>query len=211
MPFLILLRHGESLWNQENRFTGSVDVSLSKKGEEEARVAGSLLKDFPIDKLYTSVLCRAVETARMVLDARSGNNIPIIRDESLNERNYGLLQGLNKSEVARQFGSEQVRLWRRSYSVRPPGGESLEDTAARTLPYFNKVILADIKAGKNVLVVAHGNSLRTIVMFLDKLSVEKVAELNIPTGVPLIYHMSQAGFVLSKKCLSLTPTQVLCL
>ncbi|MGO8673989.1 MAG: 2,3-bisphosphoglycerate-dependent phosphoglycerate mutase [Capsulimonadaceae bacterium] len=201
MPKLILLRHGESQWNLENRFTGWVDVPLSPKGEAEAKEAGTYLKDLPIDKLYTSVLQRAINTAVIALDTAGKTGLPTERDQALNERHYGDLQGLNKAETAAQYGDEQVHIWRRSYDVPPPNGESLKDTAARTLPYFNEHILPDIKAGKNVLVVAHGNSLRSIVMDLDKLTREEVLALNIPTGVPLVYEFGDAGNILSHKYL----------
>lgn len=203
MPKLILVRHGESQWNLENRFTGWVDVPLSPKGEEEARIAGQYLKELPIDKLYTSVLQRAINTAKIALEAAGKPELPTERDEALNERHYGDLQGLNKAETAAQYGDEQVKIWRRSYDVPPPGekGESLKDTAARTLPYFQAHILPDIKAGKNVLVVAHGNSLRSIVMDLDKLTREQVLELNIPTGVPLVYDFDDNGNILSHEYL----------
>ncbi len=202
MPFLTLLRHGESQWNLENRFTGWVDVPLSPKGEEEARRAGELLKEVPIDKVYTSVLQRAINTANIALAVRGGGDLPVERDKALNERMYGDLQGLNKAETAEKFGAEQVHIWRRSYDVPPPNGESLKDTAARTLPYFEEHILPDIKKGLNVLVAAHGNSLRSIVMFLDKMTKEEVLELNIPTGVPLVYELDTDGNVLSKKYLT---------
>ena len=201
MPKLILLRHGESQWNLENRFTGWVDVPLSAKGEQEAKHAGELLKSYEIDKLYTSVLQRAMETARIVLEVRGTPDIPTERDKALNERMYGDLQGLNKAETAEKFGAEQVHIWRRSYDVPPPNGESLKDTAARTLPYFNEHILPDIKKGLNVLVAAHGNSLRSIVMDLDKLTQAQVIELNIPTGTPLVYDMSADGSVISSRYL----------
>jgi 2,3-bisphosphoglycerate-dependent phosphoglycerate mutase len=201
MPKLILLRHGESQWNLENRFTGWVDVPLSPKGEQEARRAGELLKDFPIDELFTSVLTRATETARIVLEVRGKGDVPTKRDQALNERHYGDLQGLNKAETAVKFGDEQVHIWRRSYDVPPPNGESLKDTAARTIPYFEANILPEIKAGKNVLVAAHGNSLRSIVMFLDNMTKEEVLELNIPTGVPLVYDFDDCGNILGKKYL----------
>jgi 2,3-bisphosphoglycerate-dependent phosphoglycerate mutase len=201
MPTLTLLRHGESQWNLENRFTGWVDVPLSPKGEQEAKRAGELLKDIPIDKVYTSVLQRAMETARIALEVRGTPDLPVERDKALNERMYGDLQGLNKDETAQKFGAEQVHIWRRSYDIPPPNGESLKDTAARTLPYFNEHIVPDIKAGKNVLVAAHGNSLRSIVMELDKLTKEQVLELNIPTGTPLVYQLDDNGNVLSSKYL----------
>jgi 2,3-bisphosphoglycerate-dependent phosphoglycerate mutase len=203
MPKLILLRHGESQWNLENRFTGWVDIPLSPKGEEEARVAGEYLKDLPVDKVYTSVLQRAIKTADIALDAAGKYDLPVERDQALNERHYGDLQGLNKAETAAQYGDEQVKIWRRSYDVPPPGekGESLKDTAARTLPYFQGHILPDIQAGRNVLVVAHGNSLRSIVMDLDKLTREQVLELNIPTGVPLLYEFDDSGNIVSHRYL----------
>ena len=200
MPKLILLRHGESQWNLENRFTGWVDVPLTPRGEQEARIAGEHLKDLPIDKVYTSVLQRAIDTAAIALQAAGKPNLPTERDQALNERHYGDLQGLNKAETAAQYGDEQVKIWRRSYDVPPPGaqGESLKDTAARTLPYFQAHILPDIRAGKNVLVVAHGNSLRSIVMELDQLTREQVLELNIPTGVPLVYDFDADGNITHK-------------
>jgi len=203
MPNLILLRHGESQWNLENRFTGWVDVPLSPKGEEEAKTAGEHLKDLEIDLLFTSVLQRAINTAKIALEAAGKGELPTERNEALNERHYGDLQGLNKAETAEQYGDEQVKIWRRSYDVPPPGekGESLKDTAARTLPYYREHILPAIEAGKNVLVVAHGNSLRSIVMDLDKLTREEVLELNIPTGVPLLYKFDDNGNILSKNYL----------
>src|SRR5512147_2239237 len=169
MPELILLRHGQSQWNLENRFTGWVDVPLSPKGEDEARAAGEKLRGRRIDCLYTSVLIRAIETARLALEAAGLPMPPTTRDAALNERMYGDLQGLNKAEAAKQFGADQVKRWRRSYDVRPPGGESLADTAARVLPYWEATIRPDLVAGKNVLVAAHGNSLRALVMHLDQL------------------------------------------
>jgi len=202
MSILILLRHGESQWNLENRFTGWVDVPLSPKGEQEAAEAGNLLKDFRIDKLYTSVLMRAIDTASIALQVAGKLNIPTRRDEALNERNYGDLQGLNKAETAEKFGDEQVKIWRRSYDVQPPGGESLKDTAARTVPYFCNHIMKDIIAGENVLVVAHGNSLRSIVMSLDNMTEQEVIELNIPTGIPLVYKFDEKGEIESKGYLS---------
>ena len=201
MPKLILLRHGESQWNLENRFTGWVDIPLTEKGQEEARIAGEHLQDLPVDKVYTSVLQRAINTSKIALEAAGKPaDLPTERSEKLNERHYGDLQGLNKAETAQQYGDEQVKIWRRSYDVPPPGekGESLKDTAARTLPYFEAHIRPDIQAGKNVLVVAHGNSLRSIVMELDKLTREQVLELNIPTGVPLVYDFDDAGNITHK-------------
>lgn len=198
MGKLILLRHGQSQWNLENRFTGWIDVPLTPAGEEEARNAGELLKDTKIDISFTSVLDRAIETNRIALEAAGQPNVGVIKDAAINERMYGDLQGLNKAETARQYGDEQVKLWRRSYDIAPPNGESLKDTAARTLPYFYDRILPEAKAGKNVLVSAHGNSLRAIVMKLDNLSEQQVIELNIPNGVPIVYDIDAQGNVVSK-------------
>jgi 2,3-bisphosphoglycerate-dependent phosphoglycerate mutase len=201
MPALILLRHGQSQWNLENRFTGWVDVPLSPKGEDEARAAGETLRGRHIDTLYTSVLRRAVDTATLALEA-AGTTVPVTeRDAALNERMYGDLQGLNKAEAAKRFGDAQIKLWRRSYDVRPPGGESLADTAARVLPYWESHILPDLKAGRDVLVVAHGNSLRALVMHLDGLSHAEVLELEIPTGAPLLYELGTDGRIAGKRYL----------
>ena len=204
MPNLILVRHGESQWNLENRFTGWVDVPLTPRGEGEARIAGEHLRNLTIDKVYTSVLQRAINTSKIALEAAGKPaDLPTERDQALNERHYGDLQGLDKAETAAQYGDAQVKIWRRSYDVPPPGdkGESLKDTAARTLPYFQAHILPDIKAGLNVLVVAHGNSLRSIVMELDNLTREQVLELNIPTGIPLVYDFDAAGNITGKRYL----------
>ena len=198
---LVLVRHGQSQWNLENRFTGWVDVPLSPKGVEEARRAGQLIEKEGIrfDVAYTSVLQRAQKTLDIILEALGRTDLPTHRDQALNERHYGDLQGLNKAETAKKFGEAQVKIWRRSYDVAPPNGESLKDTAARTLPYFEKHILADLKEGRNVLVSAHGNSLRSIVMDLDKLTKAQVLELNIATGVPIVYEFDKTLKVLSKK------------
>ena len=198
MGQLILVRHGQSQWNLENRFTGWVDVPLTPQGEREAVEAGKLLRDIEFDVAFVSVLIRAKETLRLLLEHAGQPNVPTLEDQAINERMYGDLQGLNKAETAQKFGDEQVRLWRRSYDVAPPGGESLKDTAARTLPYFNDVILPDVKAGKNVLVSAHGNSLRAIIMELDNLSPEEVVKLEVPHCIPIIYEIDPQGRVLSK-------------
>jgi 2,3-bisphosphoglycerate-dependent phosphoglycerate mutase len=197
MTNLILLRHGESQWNLENRFTGWVDIPLSKKGEEEAREAGRKLKSYKFDMAFTSVLQRAIETLKIVLNLTGQQTLPVERNQALNERHYGALQGLNKADIGKQYGEEQLKVWRRSYDVPPPKdktelnpegiSESLKDTAARTLPYFDSRILPEVVSGKSVIVAAHGNSLRSIVMKLDSLSKAQVLELNIPTGVPLLY------------------------
>ena len=203
MSTLVLIRHGQSQWNLENRFTGWVDVPLTENGRAEARRAGKALKGLGIsfDKAYTSVLSRANETLSIVQSELAQTGIPVLKDQALNERHYGDLQGLNKDETRKKFGEEQVKLWRRSYDVAPPGGESLKDTAARTLPYFESKILPDLKAGKNVLVAAHGNSLRSIVMFLDKLTQEQVLGLEIATGVPIVYEIGPDGSARSKQIL----------
>lgn len=211
MPNLVLLRHGESQWNLENRFTGWVDIPLSPKGEQEAKNAGEKLKGYKFDKGYTSVLRRAINTLDIVLKITGQESLPLERDKALNERHYGALQGLNKEETAQKYGKEQVHIWRRSYDVPPPKektelnpdaiSESLKDTAARTLPYFASKIVPDIRAGKNVIVAAHGNSLRSIVMELDKLTKEQVLELNIPTGVPLLYVYDDKGAILERRYL----------
>ncbi len=201
MPKLILIRHGQSLWNAEDRFTGWVDVPLTDLGREEARRAGERLKGVPFEVAYTSVLTRAQETLRIVLETL-GAQVPIIRDQALNERHYGDLQGLNKKRTAEKYGSDQVKIWRRSYDVPPPNGEALKNTAERTLPFFERCILGDIALGKNVLVVAHGNSNRSIVMKLDNLTGEQVIGLELGTGVPLVYDLSTEGQVLGKQILA---------
>jgi 2,3-bisphosphoglycerate-dependent phosphoglycerate mutase len=201
MAKLILLRHGESQWNLENRFTGWIDVPLSDKGRREAEDAGQKLRDYPIDLAYTSVLRRATDTLDIALKTAKKNGVPIIRDEALNERHYGDLQGLNKEETAQKFGKEQVHIWRRSYDVAPPGGESLKDTAARTLPYFNRLIREELKKGKNILIAAHGNSLRSIVMEIENLTPEQILKVEIPTGIPIVYEFDENLNLLSKKVL----------
>jgi 2,3-bisphosphoglycerate-dependent phosphoglycerate mutase len=201
MSKLVLLRHGESQWNLENRFTGWVDVPLSPKGEQEARAAGQKLAGITFDRAYTSVLKRAIDTLAIVLEVIGQTGLPIEKDEALNERMYGELQGLNKAETAQKYGEQQVKIWRRSYDVRPPGGESLKDTADRVLPYYERQIRPQILASKNILIAAHGNSLRALVMQLDQLSKEAVLELNIPTGAPLLYEFDKDGKVLSHRYL----------
>ena len=198
MATLVLIRHGQSLWNLENRFTGWVDVPLTDTGREEARRAAGLIRDLHFTVAYTSALSRAQETLAIILDVL-GQRPPVIRDQALNERHYGDLQGLNKDETARRYGDEQVKIWRRSYDVPPPNGESLEMTAKRTLPFYDRAIAGDLRQGKNVLCVAHGNSNRSIVMQLDRLTGEQVLELNLDTGVPLVYELSAEGAVLSKE------------
>ncbi|MGQ0695538.1 MAG: 2,3-bisphosphoglycerate-dependent phosphoglycerate mutase [Nitrospiraceae bacterium] len=201
MARLVLLRHGESQWNLENRFTGWVDVPLSARGVQEAKNAGVKLRGFTFDRAFTSVLIRANETLRLVLEAIGQPKIPIEKDKALNERMYGDLQGLNKAETAKKYGDDQVKIWRRSYDVRPPGGESLKDTADRVLPYYESKIKPCLLKGETILIAAHGNSLRALVMELEQLSKEQVLELNIPTGVPLFYELDHNGKVLSHRYL----------
>ena len=216
MHTLVLLRHGESTWNKENRFTGWTDVELSDRGREEAREAGRLLRDggYGFDIAFTSVLMRAIDTLDVVLDVLGPKGIPIVKIWRLNERHYGALQGLNKAETAAKHGEAQVKIWRRSFDIPPPPlapdderhpsrdpryaslepselplTESLKDTVARVLPYWHATIAPAIRSGQRVLIVAHGNSLRALVMYLDHVSESDILELNIPTGVPLVYEL----------------------
>jgi 2,3-bisphosphoglycerate-dependent phosphoglycerate mutase len=213
---LVVVRHGESIWNKENRFTGWTDVDLSEKGIEEAREAGRILKaeGYRFDVAYTSVLKRAIRTLWIILDEMDLMWIPVYRAWQLNERHYGALQGLNKAEMAAKYGEEQVKIWRRSYDVRPPAldpsderypgrdpryaglspqelplTECLKDTVERFLPYWHSTIAPDVLLGKRVLIVAHGNSLRALVKYLEDMSEEDIVELNIPTGMPLVYEL----------------------
>ena len=208
MGTLVLIRHGQSQWNLDNRFTGWVDVPLTDAGREEARRGAALIKHLAFDRAFTSVLVRAQETLDIVLRELGQTSLPVERDQALNERHYGALQGLNKAETAKKYGKEQVRIWRRSYDIAPPKdktelnpegiSESLKDTAARTLPYFKAKILPLVKAGQTILIVAHGNSLRAIVMHLDQLNKDQVLELNIATGPPIIYEIDSSGKILKK-------------
>jgi 2,3-bisphosphoglycerate-dependent phosphoglycerate mutase len=216
MMKLVLIRHGESVWNKENRFTGWTDVDLSEKGVEEAREAGRVLKreGYTFDVCYTSVLKRAIRTLYLVTDEMDLLWLPVHRAWQLNERHYGALQGLNKAETAAKFGEEQVKIWRRSYDIPPPAldpgderypgrdrryaslskeelplTECLKDTVARFLPYWHSAVAPDIRAGKRVLIAAHGNSIRALVKYLDNVSESGIVELNIPTGMPLVYEL----------------------
>lgn len=189
MGRLILIRHGQSVWNAENRFTGWTDVDLSEKGVREAEMAGDLLSEIKFDAIHTSGLIRAQRTATIIMSRNSvSGEIPLIKDERLNERHYGDLQGLNKAETAEKHGSEQVHIWRRSFDIPPPGGESLKMNAERTIPYFEQEIIADLEQGKNVLVSAHGNSLRSIVMHIESISAQDIVSLEIATGTPMFYE-----------------------
>lgn len=196
----MLIRHGQSLWNLENRFTGWTDVPLTDAGREEALRCARLLGDLRFDVAYTSTLCRAHESLAITL-AELGQTPPVIRDPALDERHYGDLQGLNKAEVERRLGVDQFQRWRRSYDIAPPGGESLEATARRAVPFFDRAIGGDLRQAKTVLVVAHGNSLRAIIMKLDALSPEQVVALELDTGVPISYELTTDGIVLDKKVL----------
>ena len=198
MPKLVLVRHGQSVWNLQNRFTGWIDVPLTEKGKEEAYKAGELLKDIRFDVAYTSNLTRAQETLRIILET-IGLLIPVIKDVALNERHYGALQGLNKDRAREKWGKEIVHLWRRSYDIPPPEGESLKDTAARTIPFLERAIMGDIYDGRDVLVVAHGNSLRSIVMYLENLGPDEIVKVEIPTGTPIVYELDEKGNVVNKE------------
>jgi len=199
MPKLVLIRHGESEWNKENRFTGWIDIPLSAKGEEEARQAGEKLKGMHFDKAFTSVLQRAIKTFEITAQTAGFNHLILEKDEALNERMYGDLQGLNKDECRQKFGAEQVHIWRRSYDTPPPNGESLKDTADRVLPYYNKKIEPMLNEGKDILVVAHGNSLRALIMYLEKLSGEQIVKVEIPTGIPILYDLDEKLNIITKK------------
>ena len=187
--FLVLVRHGQSEWNAKNLFTGWKDPGLTSDGKKEAINAGSLIKqrDIQFSMMFTSDLKRAQITGQIILDGIDQTDIKVVKNQALNERNYGDLSGLNKDDARKEWGEKQVHIWRRSYDVPPPGGESLKDTADRVLPYFNNLILPKIMQGENILVAAHGNSLRSLVMQLDNLSKEEVVALEIPTGAPIIY------------------------
>lgn len=197
MPHLVLIRHGQSIWNLQNRFTGWVDVPLSPKGENEARDAAGKIAHLSFDVAYTSALRRAQNTLAIIQETNAWH-LPEIRDAALNERMYGDLQGLDKDETRAIHGDEQVHVWRRSYDIPPPNGEALKNTAERTLPFFERCIMGDIRKGRSVLVVAHGNSNRSIVMKLDGLSGEEIMRLELATGVPLVYELSTSGEVVSR-------------
>ena len=198
---LILVRHGQSEWNEKNLFTGWENPGLTEKGANEAKNAGMLINNLNIkfDHLFTSVLDRAKLTGTIILENINQKDIDIIENKALNERFYGDLQGLNKDECRQKWGAEQVQIWRRSYNVGPPGGESLKETGERVLPYYLSEIYPLILDGKNVLVAAHGNSLRSLIKHLDKLSADEIVKLEIPTGAPIQYIFNDQGDVLTKK------------
>ncbi|MGB1838780.1 MAG: 2,3-bisphosphoglycerate-dependent phosphoglycerate mutase [Gammaproteobacteria bacterium] len=197
---LVLVRHGQSEWNAKNLFTGWKNPGLTETGVKEAISAGKLIKDEKInfDTMYTSELIRAQLTGNTILEIINQSDIPIIKDIALNERNYGSLAGLNKDDARKKWGEEQVHIWRRSYDVPPPDGESLKNTAERVLPYFNKEILPKVVSGSNILIAAHGNSLRSLIMQLDELSKEEILNLEIPTGAPIKYKFDEHGKVVEK-------------
>ncbi|MBU1210480.1 MAG: 2,3-bisphosphoglycerate-dependent phosphoglycerate mutase [Alphaproteobacteria bacterium] len=196
---LVLVRHGQSEWNKRNLFTGWRDPDLTEQGVAEAKKAGQLLKAQGIhfDVAYTSMLQRAQRTLSLIMEnlGQSEDGLPVIRDKALNERDYGELSGLNKDEARQRFGAEQILIWRRSYDVPPPGGESLKDTAARVLPFYKTRIWPDVKAGKNVIVAAHGNSIRALIMYLEMLTAQQILEREVATGVPMVYRLTSHGHV----------------
>ena len=197
---LILVRHGQSQWNEQNLFTGWKDPGLTELGIKEAKNAGSLISDKGIqfDEMFTSMLVRAQDTGAIILDSINQQNIPITKNKALNERNYGSLAGLNKDDARKKWGEEQVHIWRRSFDIPPPEGESLKDTAERVLPYFHEYIMPKVIQGLSILVAAHGNSLRALIMELDLISSEDIVKLEIPTGAPIQYEFNQNGEVVNK-------------
>jgi 2,3-bisphosphoglycerate-dependent phosphoglycerate mutase len=199
MPKLVIVRHGQSQWNLENRFTGWVDIDLSPAGKEEALKAGNKLKDYKFDEAFTSDLKRASGTLDIILKEIGQSGIPVEHDKALNERMYGDLQGLNKDECRTKFGDEQVKIWRRSYDTPPPNGESLKDTAARVLPYYKSKIEPELMKGKDILISAHGNSLRALIMHLEKLTPEQILQTEIPTGAPKEYILDDNLNVIETK------------
>lgn len=185
---LVIVRHGQSEWNAQNRFTGWVDVDLAPKGIAEAKEAGEKLKGYNFDKGFTSALIRAQKTLSNILEVTGQTDLEVVKDQALNERMYGDLQGQNKDEAREKFGEEQVHIWRRSFDTPPPGGESLKGTADRVLPYFKEVIEPELKAGKTIIIAAHGNSLRALIMHLEQLSPEEILKTEVPTGKPKLYE-----------------------
>lgn len=191
MAKLFLVRHGQSQWNLENRFTGWQDIDITELGQQEARQAGLALMDEQIDVAFTSKLIRAQHTLKIILEETGKTDVPVIINGALNERAYGMLEGLNKTETAEKYGAEQVHIWRRSFDTAPPGGESLKDTYNRVIPYFESYIKPQLQQQKNVLIVAHGNSLRALIMFLEHLSSEEILQREIATGEPLTYAFDE--------------------
>lgn len=202
---LVLVRHGQSIWNKLNLFTGWKDVDLTAEGEAEAKRAGKMLKaeGLEFDIAHTSALKRAQRTLELILAELGQPDLKTVKHQALNERDYGDLVGLNKADACKKWGEKQIHIWRRSFDVPPPGGESLKDTADRVLPYFQTTILPEVLSGHRVIVSAHGNSLRSLVMELDALSPNEVTQLNLATGVPIIYRLDNKGAVIDKR--DLTP------
>lgn len=200
MTSLVLVRHGQSQWNKKNLFTGWKDPDLTEKGEKEAKEAGLALKEsgYKFDIMFTSVLLRAKRTGKLILEQMGQEDLKTFENEALNERNYGDLAGLNKDDARKKWGEDQVHKWRRSFDIAPPGGESLKMTAERVLPYFEETILPLLKEKSDILVAAHGNSLRALVMQLDKLNSDEVVKLEIPTGMPICYSINEHGQVKNK-------------
>jgi 2,3-bisphosphoglycerate-dependent phosphoglycerate mutase len=217
MSHLTLLRHGQSIWNKRNLFTGWVDIPLSLEGIEEALAAGEKMKNMCFDEIYTSLLIRSIQTAMIAMSKTECDGMPVIqysdgrmrqwatinnefdiipvyRIEELNERYYGELQGKNKKQMAEEYGEEQVHIWRRSYATQPPGGESLKDNYTRTIPFFKETILKKLNEGKNILISAHGNSLRAIVKYIENISDKDIPNFEIPTGVPIVYDFENETF-----------------
>ncbi|CAN5469542.1 2,3-bisphosphoglycerate-dependent phosphoglycerate mutase [soil metagenome] len=201
MPKLVIVRHGQSVWNLENKFTGWIDVDLSPKGVEEAKKAGEKLKGMKFDHAFTSALIRAQRTLDIILEETGQTDLKVEKDKALNERMYGDLQGLNKDETREKFGDEQVKIWRRSYDIPPPNGEALKDTAERVLPYYHDKIEPLLLKGKDIIIAAHGNSLRALIMYLEKLSKEEILQTEIPTGSPKIYNLTDDLKVIDTKYL----------
>ena len=201
---LVLVRHGESEWNKANRFTGWKDVGLTDEGMAEAHRAGAMLKETGqrFDCAFTSTLKRAHNTLDIILDVLGQGKLPTVRAAALNERDYGELVGINKDEARKRWGAEQVHIWQRSYDTAPPGGESLKDTALRVIPFFQKWIVPELQKGKNMILVAHGNSLRSLIMELDKLDPDEVMQLELPTASPLVYRINADGSVAEKRDLA---------
>ena len=189
MSILIVVRHGQSVYNLENRFTGTIDIDLTPLGEQESRQAGEKLKDYKFDMAYTSMLLRAQKSLQIILEVVGQTAIPVVKNSALNERMYGRLQGLNKAEITKKYGAEQVELWRRSYAICPPEGESLATIFDRTVLYYKTEIEPKLRAGKNVLLVTHGNSLRAVMMYLENISPKNIEKINIPTGLPRKYSL----------------------
>lgn len=194
---LVIVRHGQSEWNAQNKFTGWVNVDLAPKGIAEAKEAGEKLKGFKFDKGFTSALLRAQKTLKLALEVQGQSDLEVVENEKLNERMYGDLQGMDKDQARKEFGEDQVHIWRRSFDTPPPEGESLKGTADRVLPYYTEVIEPELKAGKTIIIAAHGNSLRALIMHLEKLSREEILKTEVPTGKPKLYEFDADLNVLS--------------